>query len=231
MKYIYSSLFFLLAFTISAQNINLFDANEKRHGIWKKNFENTKILRYEGEFFHGKEIGVFKFYKNLKKKAVLTATKEFNKADNKAYVTFFTKRGKVISEGAMNGKNYIGEWKYYQKRSKELMTKEHYNISGELDGERIVYYANGEIAEKQFYIKGKLEGASVWYSINKVVLKEFIYVDGELHGISKNYNPKGELVSEGYYKNGKKQGIWKYYENNKLINEKNFSYVPKRKKK
>ena len=42
----------------SAQDLNQFDENGKHHGIWKKNYEGTQVLRYEGEFFHGKEIQV-----------------------------------------------------------------------------------------------------------------------------------------------------------------------------
>ncbi|WP_418603396.1 toxin-antitoxin system YwqK family antitoxin [Hwangdonia sp.] len=227
MKHIF---IFLLSFITSfafAQSINQFDANGKRHGIWKKTFEGTEVLRYEGKFFHGKEIGLFKFYKNIRKKPVLTATKQFNKTDNKAYVTFLSSKGKVISEGQMDGKTYIGEWKYYQNRNDNLLTLEHYNNEGILDGERFVYYENGQVAEKQFYKNGKLDGVSVWYSENNIVLKEFFYVNGELHGPSKYYNPKGELITEGLYKNGKKHGIWKYYENGELMDEKTFTYSPK----
>lgn len=219
-------LYFLTTITF-AQNINQFDANGKRHGIWKKTFDNTNILRYEGEFFHGKETGLFKFYKNIKKKAVLTATKLFNKSDNKTYVKFFSSRGKLISEGEMNGRIYIGEWKYYQKRNNNLLILEHYDDKGILEGERFVYYENGQVAEKQFYKNGKLEGVSVWYSEKNIVLKEFIYVNGELHGLSKYYNPKGELITEGAYKKGKKHGIWKYYENGELIDKKDFTYKSK----
>ncbi len=227
MKHIFIFLLPLLTSLTFAQNINQFDANGKRHGIWKKTFDGTKVLRYEGEFLHGKETGLFKFYKNIKKKAVLTATKQFNKTDNIAYVTFLSSRGKLISEGKMDRKKYIGEWKYYQKRNDNLLTLENYNTKGILEGERFVYYENGQIAEKQFYKNGKLDGVSVWYSEKNVVLKEFIYENGELHGASKYYNPKGELITEGQYKKGKKHGIWKYYENGELINEKDFTYKPK----
>ncbi|MFD2289944.1 toxin-antitoxin system YwqK family antitoxin [Mariniflexile gromovii] len=221
-------LFFIgLSTMVSAQEINQLDANGKNHGIWKKNFEGTNIPRYEGEFLHGKEIGTFKFYKNIKKKAVLTATKEFNEKDSKAYVKFYASTGKVISEGQMDGKKYIGEWKYYQKTNNKLLTLEHYNDSGILHGERIVYYPNGQIAEKQTYKDGKLEGVSVVYSEKNVVLSEVIYVNGELHGYSKYYSPKGELVAEGLYKKDKKDGIWKYYKDGKLTEEKDFSYIPK----
>jgi len=211
----------------SAQTINQLDAQGKRHGIWKKNFDDTTILRYEGEFSHGKEIGLFKFYKNIDKKASLTATKQFNDHDAKAYAIFYTSKGKIISEGEMDGKNYIGEWKYYQKNSNKLLTLEHYDDEGNLDGDRFVYYENGEIAEKQHYVHGQLDGNSFWFTDKNAVLKEFNYTNGELNGPSKYYNPKGELIIEGSYKNGKKDGVWKYYENNKLIEEKDFTYVHK----
>ena len=54
--------FVIIAF---AQKNNQMDADGNRHGIWKKNFDNTQQVRYEGEFNHGKEIGLFKFYKLL----------------------------------------------------------------------------------------------------------------------------------------------------------------------
>lgn len=232
MKTIYNFLF-LLSFSsiIFAQEVNQFDSNGKRDGVWKKNFENTKVLRYEGAFKNGKEIGLFKFYKNINKKAVLTATKQFNENDNIAQVKFYTSRGKVISEGQMDGKTYVGTWKYYQKNTDQLLTLEHFDASGKLEGERLVYYKNGQTAEKQNYKNGKLDGLALWYSERNIVLKEFLYENGELHGISKFYNPKGELIVEGKYNRGKKDGVWKYYENGTLKEEKDYTYVPKYKKK
>ena len=232
MKKVIITLLVLFVYSLSfSQTINQLDEHGKRHGVWKKTFKNTKVLRYEGAFSHGKEVGLFKFYKNINKKAVLTASKQFNENDNKAYVKFFTSKGKLISEGQMDGKLYVGEWKYYQKRSDKLLTLEHYNDKGNLAGERLVYYPNDQIAEKQKYTDGKLDGVSIWYSANNVVLKEFIYVNGELHGVSKFYNPKGELIVEGLYKQGKKHGIWKYYEHGELIEEKDFTPKGKFKKK
>ena len=176
-------------------------------------------------------MGLFKFYKNIKKKSVLSATKLFNANDNIAEVKFLASNGKVISEGKMDGKNYIGTWKYYQNNSDVLLTLEHYTKKGELTGERFVYYQKGQIAEKQNYNHGKLEGPAFCYSVKNVVLKEMVYVNGELHGPAKFYNPKGELVSQGQYKRDKKDGVWKYYELGELVKEKDFTYIPKYKKK
>ncbi|ALJ04421.1 preprotein translocase YidC [Pseudalgibacter alginicilyticus] len=222
--------FFLFTSMVFAQNINQFDANGQRHGIWKKNFEGTDVLRYEGAFLHGKEIGLFKFYKNINKKAVLSATKLFNKDNNIAEVKFYSSSGKLITEGVMNGKMYVGTWKYYQKTSNKLLTLEYYNDSGKLDGERFVYYPNGKVAEKQHYVNGKLNGISQWYSDTNVVIKEFVYENDVLHGLSKVYNAKGELIVEGTYKQGKKNGIWQYYENGSLTEEVDFTPKSKLKK-
>ena len=185
-------------------------------------------MRYEGAFEHGKEVGLFKFYKLFKKKSLLSATKQFNLDDNSAYVQFLSSRGKIISEGKMVGKTYVGEWKYYHKNSTKVMTTEAYTTEGQLTGKRLVYYNNDQLAEEANYVNGVLEGISKWYSLKGVVLKEFIYKQGELDGISKVNNGKGELLVEGYYKSGKKVGIWKYYENGQLKEEKDFDY--KRKK-
>ncbi len=225
-------LIFFISLLTWSQDINQFDTNGKRHGIWKKNFDGTNQVRYHGEFAHGKEVGEFKFYKLIKKKSVLTAVKQFNTNDNSAYVKFLSSRGKVISEGKMLGKLYVGEWNYFHNKSDRIMTLEYYNDKGQLQGEKLVYYKDGEIAERANYIDGKLQGESKWYSVKGVVLKAFIYDNNELHGIAQYYNGKNELLAEGHYKRGKKAGLWKYYENGDLTNEKDFSApVNKRKKK
>ncbi|KAB1067114.1 toxin-antitoxin system YwqK family antitoxin [Tamlana haliotis] len=221
----------MISYPTFAQEINQLDAEGKRHGVWKKNFEGTDILRYEGQFKHGKEVGLFKFYKNYKNKAILSATKQFNNSTSIAEVKFLASNGKVISEGKMDGKLHIGTWKYYQKNSEDILILEHYNNSGELTGERLVYYPNGAIAEKNNYINGKLEGTGYSYTENNTMLTKNEYENDVFHGKSEFYNAKGQLVSEGMFKNGKKIGMWKFYENGKLVEEKNFSYVSKRTKK
>lgn len=214
-----------------AQN-NQFDANGKRHGKWSKNFKGTKQKRYEGEFNHGKEVGLFKFYKLIKGKSSLTATKQFNTDNNIADVTFFTSAGKVISKGKMKGKTYIGKWEYFHnKKENAVMTVENYNDSGELHGKKIVYYDNGKVAEEINYVNGKIEGVSNWYSLKGVKLKAFTYENNQLHGSAKYYSGKGDLIIEGQYKRDKKTGVWKYYKNGKLVDEKDFTYIPKYKKK
>jgi len=230
------SLVFLIILTLTnfigytQESINQLDVNGERDGYWKKNFENTDQPRYEGQFKHGKEIGLFKFYKLVEKKSVLSATKEFNENDNIAIVKFFASTGKPISEGKMNAKAYVGKWVYYHNKTNAVMSIENYNELGQLHGEKLVYYENGQIAEKSYYVNGKQEGKAIWYSESGVVLKEFLYENDELHGMSKYYDGKGQLIAEGAYKRGQKNGIWKYYTDGKLTEEKDFTLINNKKK-
>lgn len=222
-------IFFLLGVSnaLLAQTFNQFNENGKRHGVWRKYFEDTKVLRYEGAFTDGKEIGLFKFYKNIKGKAVLSATRQFNDSTDLAEVTFLTSIGKVISNGKMRGKTYVGTWKYYQKNSDKLLFFEHYNDEGKLEGKRYVYYENEQVAEEANYSNGLLQGDAIYYSLKGMVLKTMFYVDGELHGEAKFYNPKGELLVEGIYRRGKKHGPWKYYNDGELKETKDFTIKSK----
>lgn len=227
MKNLLSLLIMCIVSTAIAQGINQLDANGKRDGVWRKNFENTKIIRYEGQFSHGKEIGTFKFYKKTGKTSALSAIKKFNPNNDIAKVEFLTSTQKVISKGEMNGKLYIGEWKYYHKNSDKIMITETFNDDGKLDGERLVYYDNGEIAERAFYKNGKLEGKSTWYSEKGIVLKEFNYKNDVLQGMSKYYDLEGNLLAEGAYKNDKKDGVWNFYKDRELDDTKDFTSYSK----
>ena len=218
---VYLTLIFTIILTTawSQKSVNQFDKNGKRHGIWTKNYHKTDQKRYEGKFNHGKEIDTFNFYTLSKGKSVLSAIKVFNETDSIAEVKFFTSKKKVISEGRMNGKRYIGQWIYYHKDSPSKMIVEHYNNNGELNGERTVYYPNGKIAEVSFYKNGNLEGVSKWYSETNKLLREAEYKNGELNGLTVNYDEQENVTSKGNYLNDKKVGIWKYYEGGKIKKE------------
>jgi antitoxin component YwqK of YwqJK toxin-antitoxin module len=216
------TLFFLctIGITNAQENLNQYDEAGKRHGTWRGYYDDANtLLKYEGQFEHGKEIGVFKFYEEGLKNPV--ATKTFDPGNATVAVKFLTQRGHVVSEGQMKGKHRVGTWKYYHKNSDKLMMTEVYE-EDQLNGEKLVYYENGQIAEKANYIKGKLEGEKFLYSEKGVVLEHLLYENGELHGKARIYNGKGELVSEGNYKRDRHHGIWKYYEDGKLKETKEY---------
>ena len=217
---LFFSLIIYTSSVVSQNEINQFDSQEKRHGVWKKTFEGSTQLRYEGAFIHGKEIGVFYYYcSDCKDNPIIIKT--FNENDNTAQVVYKTKKGKLVSEGIMDGKNRIGEWVYYHKEAKSIMTKEHY-VDGKLDGLLITYYLNRKITKETTYKNGLKEGINNYYSPEGVLLKKLIYKNNQLEGPAFYYDANGKIVIEGKYKNGKKDGLWKYFKEGIFIKEETF---------
>ncbi|WAC03540.1 toxin-antitoxin system YwqK family antitoxin [Lacinutrix neustonica] len=223
MKLIYTILLSLFISFSFAQDLNQLDSNGERHGNWKKNFEDTKVLRYEGTFDHGKEVGTFKFYKNINGQAILTATRTFNSDTDLAQVKFYSSTKHLISEGQMRGKTYVGRWVYYHNKSKQIMTQEFYNNKGELEGEKRTYYLSGKMAKKENYVGGVLNGESRSFSETEKLISVFNYTNNELHGPAKIYDTKGDLQMEGVYQKDRRHGLWKFYENGKLKEEKDLT--------
>lgn len=223
LKYVSFFLFgiFFGSVSLIAQNdINQMDANGKRQGVWQKKFPGTNQLRYEGQFKHGKEVGVFKFYcEDCKSQPMVVKT--FNDNDNIALVQYYTKKGKLVSEGKMDGKKRIGEWLYFHKSSSNVMTRETY-IDGKLQGKKLTYYPHGQIAEEENYVDGLKQGENNYYGPKGELLKKLTYQNDKLEGKGYYYDASGNIEIEGTYKKGRKHGLWKYYENGKLTKEETF---------
>lgn len=210
--------FFACYFTsedFSAQKINQFDENEDRTGIWKKYHPNKRI-RYTGRFKNGKEIGVFKFYDiTTSEKPVIIKT--FFKNSDSLFVKFYTVKGEIKSEGALNGRKRVGSWKYFYLNG-ALMSEENYK-NGELHGEQLVYYPKGQITESSKYKSGLLEGVSSKFSNKGVLIEEITYKKGVPNGLAKFFELNGNLKETGVYKDGKRNGNWEYYLDGEIASE------------
>lgn len=213
--------FLLYSVSFFAQNeINKFDANGKKVGLWKGVFEDTKRPRYEGTFDHGKEVGLFNFFDNTIA-SNLIATREFNTIDNSAYTIFYDVNKNKISEGKVLNKLYEGLWIYYHKSSKVIMTSENYK-NGKLDGTKTIHFKSGKVAEISNYKNGILDGIYIKNDESGVALEESFYVNGELNGITIYRAPDGLVVAKGKFRKGLKVGIWQFFENGKLESEDNY---------
>lgn len=217
---IFYSVFLLVTPSSSAQESNAIDSHGKRHGPWKEYYDNNMSQpKFEGQFEHGKRIGLFKFCQQGLKHPV--AVMEFDPESDLVKAQFLSQSGKVISEGEMINQQHTGLWTYYHKNSEAVMMTENYR-EGKLHGSKKVYYDNGQLAEEAVYINGELDGNRILYSVKGVVLEDLNYSNGQLHGPARFYNGKGELMSEGEYKDNKHHGTWRYYENGKFKEEKDF---------
>jgi len=216
--------FFLLLLCISmfgiknyaqTEKFNQTDANGKRHGKWMKKFEGTNQKRYEGTFEHGKEVGVFKFYKEGNYNQPV-ATKEYNTKNDSILVTYYTNNEVIVSQGNMVNKKREGTWRYYHKGGEKLMMIENYK-NDKLHGNKKTYLPDGMLAQEENYKNGKLDGTEIVYLKDKQILQYYTYKNGKLNGLTKIYDKSGNILSEGNYKEDEKDGIWKFYDDGKVV--------------
>ncbi|MDJ0644419.1 MAG: toxin-antitoxin system YwqK family antitoxin [Flavobacteriaceae bacterium] len=207
---------FLMGFGIEAQSeTNQLDANGKRHGVWKKYYNNGRV-RYMGQFENGKEVGVFKYYSAATSDFPIVV-KEFNKNDQKAIVKFYTKEGTLESKGSMIGKKRIGKWLYFHVDGKTVMSEENYN-DGKLHGFYRTFYNSGKPTEIASYKDGKLDGNYKKYSIKGHLYQDFNYKNGKLNGPAVYYNRKtGQLTTKGQFINDVRVGTWENYVDGELV--------------
>jgi len=215
--------FILLLFTcfftskeFNGQEFNQFNSNNERTGVWKKYYSNKRI-RYIGEFKNGKEVGVFKFYDITSSKHPVVIKTFFENSDS-LFVQFFTLSGKIETEGVINGRKRVGNWKYFYPDG-ILMSEENYE-NGQLDGPQIIYYQDGQVTEFSSYKKGLLDGISSKYASNGVLIQEITYKKGKLNGLAKYFELNGKLKETGSYKNGLRVGKWEYYMDGEIASEK-----------
>lgn len=224
MKVIYKIslvLFFSCNFCVlqAQTDFNKLDSNGKKDGLWKGYYPESKRLRYEGTFSHGKEVGEFKFFDDTKAGAVI-ATRTFNPNDNVAYTVFYDQNKNKVSEGKVVNKMFEGEWKYYHHASTTIMTIENYK-NGKLEGLRSVFFPSGKIAEETFYKNNLKNGLSKKYSEKGYVLEEATFKNNQYDGEAIFRDVDNNIVSKGKFLNGKKVGVWQFYENGKLKDEVN----------
>jgi antitoxin component YwqK of YwqJK toxin-antitoxin module len=211
----------LISVAAFSQDYNKVDANGKKDGVWKGTYEVSKRPRYEGTFKNGKETGIFKFFDDTKKGDVV-ATRDFTANDGSSYTIFYDQNKNKVSEGKEIGKAREGEWKYYHKASKVIMTTENYK-NGKLDGSRKVYYPDSKIAEEMTYINGSKEGIYKKYGQNGILLEQSTYKNNEFNGDAVFYDADGVVASKGKFVNGKKANKWQFYLKGKLVKEVNMS--------
>ena len=221
-SYITTLLIVLNCLSVFSQvDVNQLDAQGKRHGVWKGIYKDSKRPRYEGNFSHGKETGIFNYFDDTKAGTII-ATRDFSKGDGSCYAIFYNQKGNKVSEGLLKNKMPEGEWKYYHFESDQLMSVENYK-DGKLHGVKKVFYRDGSLAEEATYVNGKINGVYKKYAENETLLEEINYKNGILDGSANYYDGKGNINLKGQFKKDRKWGYWETYENGKLISKEKIS--------
>jgi len=233
MKYKSMNKFYLIVFfvagiiSINAQSkINQMDGNGERDGVWKKYYSNNRV-RYVGQFEHGKEVGVFKYFSASNSDNPIII-KKYHRNDDLADVQFFTSSGVIESKGMMRGKNREGKWLFYHANGKTVMSEENYK-NGKLDGSYKTFYSNGKPTEITSYKNGLQHGNYKKYSIKGFLYQDFNYANGMLNGLATYFSRKtGDIIKKGPYKDDLRVGTWENYVDGELVSTEQPAIKPKR---
>ena len=184
-----------------------FDDREKLHGEVITYDENGKIVK-EARYQHGSKQG----------KQMSTNSKGLREYENYndgvpqgEYLCLFPDGNKQV-EGAYASENIkTGKWTLWTGDG-NIAQEEHY-LNGKLNGEKKVYYANGNPRSVGEYVDDKPNGRHLEYDEQNKISEEANYLNGVLDGIFIAYNEgtmwreclykNGEILSEKEYKNGK----------------------------
>ncbi|WP_232455938.1 toxin-antitoxin system YwqK family antitoxin [Polaribacter sp. SA4-10] len=200
---------------MNSQTVNKFDGNKKRTGVWKKYYPNKRI-RYVGQFKDGNEVGVFKFY-DITNSDHPVIIKSFSESSDSVFVQFYTISGTLQTEGFLDDRKRIGNWKYFYPDG-TLLSEENYE-NGKLHGEQLNYYPKGQVTEFAVYKNGLLHGITSKYSSKGILIEEVDYKNGKPNGIAKYFELNGNLKETGVYKDGKRVGEWNYYLDGEIASE------------
>ncbi|MCL1088151.1 toxin-antitoxin system YwqK family antitoxin [Shewanella profunda] len=101
--------------------------------------------------------------------------------------------------------------------SGQLAWREQFNPAGELHGEHVKWYPNGQLEEKIYFENGKEQGMANWYHDNGQLALEIYLENGLREGLFKSYYKSGVLSAEGQYKNNLSiSPFTEYYENQQI---------------
>ncbi len=203
---------FLLLVSISvssvllhAQAVNQTDAKGQKQGVWKKTYENSNQLRYQGQFKDNQPVGTFTYF--AKNGKMMTTIDHLS--TTVSYAKNYYETGKLTSQGKYINQKKDSVWTFYDEEGNLLSTETYQNDLK--NGVAKVYHKNGTVSLEQNFANGIHHGQSIIYFDNGVKRAEDSYENGKLHGESKTYGLKGNVVEVGGYKLGNKEGIWTSY--------------------
>ncbi|MFW5915846.1 MAG: toxin-antitoxin system YwqK family antitoxin [Bacteroidota bacterium] len=196
----------LQGFSQENQDINEYDENGNKHGVWKKKYSNGEI-QYKGEFRHGKPAGELKrYFPNGELMAIMN-----HRGEGEVYATLFNKEGKKRAEGKYIDKERDSTWIFYGTENNVIL-KENYN-KGEKVGKSVRFYLNGDTSQIAHYRDGEKHGMFKQFFRNGNTKLLARYQNDELDGNVTIFSPNGYKEIEGLYRDNLRENKWIYYEN------------------
>lgn len=190
---------------IDTSEINHYDEQGNKHGLWMKFYQNGKPA-YKAHFEHGKPVGTVKRYFSS---GDLKAKMKYEN-DSTVYARIFYPNNKLAAKGKFINQQKDSVWRYYDRKENTLKSLETYE-DGVKNGKTLSYYDNGQKAEEIHWQHGRKHGSWKTYFRNGTLRTETVYQHGELDGFYNAYRQGGMPETTGKYESGLKTGTWKYY--------------------
>ncbi len=199
------TIIFILVPFFAFSQINQTDSNGLRHGLWKKQQPNGKLM-YEGSFRDGKPVGEWKrFHAGGQVKAIIN----YKVDSDSAFSQLFDEAGKKVAEGNYVNQVKEGNWVYFSGTRK--IAEEQFKL-GLKNGVSKKYYDTGELMEKADWVNNMQEGNyQIYFKTGEPYLQCKMNLN-QRNGLCLVHSQKGKLEMEANYINNLRHGEWKYYD-------------------
>lgn len=186
-----------------AADTNQLDSKGRKQGFWHKK-NPLSGLSYEGFFKDGMPCGRF-VYRG--EGDTLVAEAFYFRGGYASRNCFFYPSGQKMAEGYYLDKRKDSLWQYYAEDGRLL--KSEWFENGLLDGTRVVYGPDADVAERQTWYRGLRNGP--WYIHDQAGYQFFSYKLNLSHGPYLALYPDSTCFIEGRYDEGLKQGVWTFH--------------------
>jgi antitoxin component YwqK of YwqJK toxin-antitoxin module len=184
-------LFIFLPFLSFAQ-VNQKDAKGRKQGAWQKNYPNSNVLIYKGQFKDDVPVGEFTyFYPTGEVRAII----EHVQNSKRSYGYYYHKNKELMSEGPFWDQKKDSVWANYNPEGYVIGTEEY--KEDKLNGKRVLYFLRSQQES------GKMDILSIAF-----------YKDSVLHGEFNEFFSNGKLKKSGVYAKGLKTGEWREFDMN-----------------
>lgn len=190
-----------------------FDTMGNRAGawVWYTSLHNIKERAfYKKGVLNGRNL---MFYQNQKNQ-VNAMYKNDSLHGEYAY---FRNTGALSQRKYFTGGNLDSIYKSYFKVGEKLLEYYIPYEDGQIDGDVLEYYANGDLYQKVRYVSDEKQGLEVTFFYNKRPSSEIYYVNGKLDGSYKSYHLNGKIFEVGQSRSGASEGSWKTYYSNGIL--------------
>lgn len=192
--------------------------NEKRHGKGTIFHKNGK-KKYCGDFNFGNISGFGEYYDN--NELLIYTGDVFNNYYHGNGTMFYEDGKSVRLTGQFSYSNLDGIVNFYDRNGNiecrtiykrgEIVSKAENIVNGELYGNGVLYYKNGQIRYEGSFNASKYHGYGKIYRLDGTLECYGYFENGKLNGYTELFDSTGIMETSGHCKNNIKIGVWKVY--------------------